>query len=68
MEEFRRRKNLKDYYSMMNAHDRKSGTKMKQPEVSPFDMNPEAQRNHEMFHGAGEERFFEPKRDEIFDP
>jgi hypothetical protein len=37
-------------------------------ELSPFDMHPDSINNAQQYKGSGEERFFEPKRDEIFNP
>jgi len=68
MEEFRRRKNLKDYYELMSANDRRSATAQRAEELAPFDMHPDARSKFEIYHGSNEERFFEPKHDEIFDP
>jgi len=64
MEEFKRRKSLKDYHGLMNENQRKTATNQKMPEVSPLDGKSEANA----YHGSGVERFFEPKRDEIFNP
>ena len=39
MEEFRRRKNLNDYYDLMKANQQKGATSGKQDELGPFDMS-----------------------------
>ena len=41
MEEFRRRKNLKDYYDLMYSQERRTATAQKLEEITPFDMHPE---------------------------
>ena len=64
MEEFKRRKNLKDYHGLMNENQRKAAINQKLPEGLPMDGKSEAND----YHGSGVERFFEPKRDEIFNP
>jgi len=68
MEEFRRRKNLKDYFEEMSDMSRKSATNMKLGEMMPFDMKPDSIAGVHKYHGSNVERFFEPGRDEIFDP
>ena len=39
MEEFRRRKNLNDYYDLMKVNQQKGSTSGKQDELGPFDMS-----------------------------
>lgn len=60
MEEFRRRKNLKDYYEMMHEQERKAGKAQKIEEIKPFDVHPDSVNSFEQYKGSGEERFFEP--------
>jgi ribosomal protein S5 len=37
-------------------------------EYTPFDMHKDSIANAHQFHGSNAERFFEPKRDEVFNP
>lgn len=67
MEEFRRRKNLKDYYGMMAKQLRKSAEVQKLPEWAPMDMEQDTIMSQPQHHGSNAERFFEPGRDELFD-
>jgi len=68
MEEFRRRKNLKDYHELMTEQQRRTATAQKMDEISPMDMHKDSIANAHQFHGSNNERFLEPGRDEIFNP
>ena len=56
LEEFRRRKNLKDYHSAMVDERRRVAINQKMPETAPMDGKP---NTHEYW-GSGPERYFEP--------
>lgn len=47
---------------------RKSSQVQKNPELAPFDMEKRSFDHILPYTGSNEERFFEPKKDEIFDP
>jgi ribosomal protein S5 len=68
MEEFRRRKNLNDYYDLMKINQQRGAAAGKQDELGPFDMSKASQEQAHQFHGSNAERYFEPKRDEVFNP
>lgn len=68
MDEFRRRKSLKDYHEGMTQEDRKATADMRWESATPFDMHKESNENIMQYKGSNEERYFEPQRDEIFDP
>lgn len=64
LEEFRRRKNLKDYHDAMTDEKRRVAINQKMPEDLPLDGKP----NQHDYWGSGPERYFEPQKDEIFNP
>ena len=68
MEEFRRRKNLKEYWGQMTDMQRKTATALKNPRLIPITNQPEFLAAHEKYAGSGAERFFEPGNDDIFNP
>lgn len=68
MEEFRRRKNLEDYYGQMKDHQLQSAIAHKKDEFGPLDMSQKSQEAAHQFHGSNAARYFEPGRDEVFDP
>jgi len=68
MEEFRRRKNLKDYYELIVERQRKEAQDTKNEELTPLDMHPDTMAGMHQYRGSNAERYFEAARDEIFDP
>lgn len=65
LEEFRRRKNLKDYHEIMKEKNRENAELMGQKsDHSEFDR----MKEYQMYNGTGPERYFERKKDECFDP
>jgi ribosomal protein S5 len=68
MDEFRRRKNLKDYHDGMQDVDRKVGLASQMDAVLPVDMKRASTEGMHKYMASNEERFFEPARDEIFEP
>ena len=68
MEEFRRRKNLNDYYDLMKVGQQQGSSSVKQDELGPFDMTKASMAQAHQYHGSNAERYFEPRRDEVFNP
>lgn len=68
MEEFRRRKNLKDYHELLAERQRKESQVKKNDDLAPMDMHPDTMAGIHEYQGSNAERYFEPAKDEIFDP
>lgn len=68
MDEFRRRKQFKDYHEAAAESQRDIAEKTTITKTAPFDMTTETLETKHKFRMSGEERHFEPKRDELFDP
>jgi hypothetical protein len=68
MEEFRRRKNLNDYYDLMKVNQQQGSSSVKQDELGPLDMTKASMAQAHSYHGSNAERYFEPRRDEVFNP
>lgn len=68
MEEFRRRKNLKEYWGSMTDMQRRNSAALKDPTLMPVTNKPEFLNSVDRFGGSNAERFFEPDDDDIFDP
>lgn len=65
LEEFKRRKNLKDYHEIMTQKNRENADLMgKKGNVNEFDRI----EGYQMYEGVGPERYFELKEDECFNP
>ena len=68
MEEFRRRKNLEDYYTKMADLQTRSAFNQRMEDRAPLDMSEKAKMADQTYFGSNVDRYFEPARDEIFDP
>lgn len=68
LDEFRKRRQLKDYHESMVNTSRKIHANTQFDEQAPLDMKKETNQQMNQFRGSNEERHFEPGRDEIFDP
>ena len=67
LEEFRRRKKMKDYYDLMQKKERHYDNWHSQFSKQYTDMDEEAKKMYfEQYSGTGPERYFEPKEDEVF--
>ena len=66
LEEFRRRKNAKNYYDLMKEKDKQENWHGLDDD-NRLDFDSEARATRE-FQGTGPERHFEPEGDEIFKP
>ena len=69
LEEFRRRKNMKNYYDLMREKRRRfdNWDGKSEREVNYMEFDKEGQESWD-FKTTGPERYLEPKRDEIFKP
>ena len=67
MEEFRRRKNLKEYHGMVNEKKRSLNKDRKNDPELPFQIQDEDLKSMSRYNGSNVERYFEPDYDEIFD-
>lgn len=67
MEEFRRRKNLKNYWDQMTDQAKKAAYSHQNRDILPYDHSRESRSMFPEHEGTGAERFFEPGRDEVFD-
>jgi len=65
LEEFRRRKNMKDYFELM-GNKKKDDNKMQGKE--DLNMSTESLNRENMYSGSGPERYFERQKDEVFNP
>lgn len=61
MEEFKRRKILKDYHQHITDRQRKEAQTKRSDELLPMDMHPESLDSMHEYHGSNVERYFEPK-------
>lgn len=68
LEEFRRRKNLENYFDLMTDKQREEAVAAKDNSKLPIDMSDKTLKNINDFQGSGPERFFEAGHGEIFDP
>jgi len=68
MEEFRRRKNLEDYYTKMADLQTRSALNQRMEDRAPMDISEKARMADLTYFGSNVDRYFEPGRDEIFDP
>lgn len=70
MEEFRRRKNLEDYYTSMIDKQSSAAYNQKMGDKAPITMSEKSlmSAKDQAYHGSNVDRYFEPGRDEIFDP
>ena len=68
MEEFRRRKRLEDLHGKLAERQRKVASAQRLDELLPLDMHPDSVAAAQGYHVSNAERYFEPKRDELFDP
>lgn len=65
LEEFRRRKNLKDYHDIMKKKSREhSKLNSETSDINEFDR----MEDYQLYNGTGPERYFERQKDEVFDP
>jgi ribosomal protein S5 len=65
LEEFRRRKKMKDYFDLMKKRDEKLETDTGENHKT-MDFNIESLKRENLYKGMGPERFFETDKDEIF--
>lgn len=67
LEEFRRRRNLKQYYELMKAQSKKDHEDVNKRNPF-FDMDEKSITHEQSYKIAGPERFFTPGKDECFNP
>lgn len=67
LEEFRRRKNLKDYFELTKQKSRKDSDNMSE-NYEAMDMDQDSLGKTAEFAGSGPERYFEAQENEVFDP
>mmetsp|Transcript_42094 Transcript_42094/g.64543 ORF Transcript_42094/g.64543 Transcript_42094/m.64543 type:complete len:323 (-) Transcript_42094:29-997(-) len=70
MEEFRRRKQMKDYWSLMGKQNKEAATEQRMfaDNTMDFEEFKKGSNKWEEYEGTGIERFLEPQYGEIFDP
>lgn len=68
LEEFRRRKNLKNYYDLMKKRELNENTEIGRSGNQYMDMDSDTLVRDAEFASSGPERFFEARADEVFDP
>ena len=68
LEEFRRRKNLKDFFELNKNRVKLEHEQAGMPENTYQDMDQDAMGKELQFAGSGPERYFEAKKNEVFDP
>jgi ribosomal protein S5 len=67
LEEFRRRKNLRDFHEIKDAKDKLFNKENKIIDRY-FESDKEKLQHKHTFSSAGPERYFEPSKDEVFNP